>query len=93
MKNGLMFPQTLDIPPSDVNCRANIEALKNVGVTDLMSISAESSLNSQLTPGAFVLVDQLIDLTKKRNSSFFETGLVTYVSVAHPVCHRLKSHI
>ena len=81
------------IPPSDINYRANIEALKKVGVTDLISISAVGSLNSQLTPGTFVLVDQFIDLTKKRNSSFFETGLVAHVSMAHPVCHRLKSHI
>jgi 5'-methylthioadenosine phosphorylase len=77
------------IPPSEVNYRANIDALKRVGVTDLLSLSACGSLREGLAPGTFVLVDQFIDRTSGRASSFFETGLVAHVSMAHPVCRRL----
>ena len=73
------------IPPSDVNYRANIDALKRAGVTDLVSVSACGSFREELAPGTFVLVDQFIDRTVKRESSFFGAGLVAHVSMAHPV--------
>jgi len=71
------------IPPSEINFRANIDALKRVGVTDVISVSAVGSLKEELTPGTFVIVDQFIDRTFARNKSFFETGLVAHVSIAH----------
>ncbi len=77
------------IPPSEVNYRANIDALKRAGVTDLLSLSACGSLREGLSPGTFVLVDQFIDRTFGRERSFFESGLVAHVSMAHPVCRRL----
>ncbi len=81
------------IPPSEINFRANIDALKRVGVTDVISVSAVGSLKEELTPGTFVIVDQFIDRTFARNKSFFETGLVAHVSMAHPVCNRLGEHL
>ncbi len=81
------------IPPSEVNYRANIAALKQVGVTDLLSLSAVGSLRADLPPGSFVVVDQYIDRTVARASSFFGTGLVAHVSMAHPVCARLGRHV
>jgi len=77
------------IPPSEINYRANIEALKRVGATDLVSISACGSLREDLAPGTFVLVDQFVDRTFAREKSFFGTGLVAHVSLARPVCARL----
>jgi 5'-methylthioadenosine phosphorylase len=77
------------IPPSEINFRANIDALKRAGVTDLLSLSAVGSLKAELAPGAFVLVDQFIDRTFARAKSFFGTGLVAHVSMGHPVCARL----
>jgi len=77
------------IPPSEINFRANIDALKRVGVTDLISLSAVGSLKPELPPCSFVLVDQFIDRTFARVKSFFGTGLVAHVSLAHPVCSRL----
>jgi 5'-methylthioadenosine phosphorylase len=77
------------IPPTEVNYRANIDALKRVGVTDLVSISACGSLREELAPGTFVLVDQFIDRTFAREKSFFGTGCVAHVSIADPVCARL----
>jgi 5'-methylthioadenosine phosphorylase len=77
------------IPPSEVDYRANIDALKRVGVTDLVSVSACGSLREELAPGAFVLVDQFIDRTFARAKSFFGTGCVAHVSIANPVCARL----
>ena len=77
------------IPPSEVNYRANVDALKRAGVTDLLSLSACGSLREGLSPGTFVLVDQFIDRTFGRERSFFESGLVAHVSMAHPVCRRL----
>ncbi len=77
------------IPPSELNFRANIHAMKQSGVTDILSISAVGSLRDDLPPGTFVIVDQFIDRTFARVKSFFETGLVAHVSVAHPVCARL----
>jgi 5'-methylthioadenosine phosphorylase len=77
------------IPPSEINYRANIDALKRVGVTDLISLSACGSLREGLHPGTFVLVDQYIDRTFARDKSFFTTGCVAHVSMARPVCDRL----
>ena len=81
------------IPPSEINFRANIDALKRAGVTDVISVSAVGSLKEELKPGMFVIVDQFIDRTFARNKSFFETGLVAHVSMAHPVCNRLGEHL
>ena len=81
------------IPPSDINFRANIDAMKRVGVTDVISVSAVGSLREHLSPGTFVIVDQFIDRTFAREKSFFGNGLVAHVSMAHPVCARLGEHI
>jgi 5'-methylthioadenosine phosphorylase len=81
------------IPPSAINYRANIDALKRVGVTDVISVSAVGSLREDLAPGTFVIVDQFIDRTFAREKSFFGTGLVAHVSMAHPVCSRLGDHL
>ncbi|KPV40406.1 5'-methylthioadenosine phosphorylase [Thiohalorhabdus denitrificans] len=77
------------LPPSGVNYRANIDALKRLGVTDVLSLSAVGSLREELAPGTFVLVDQFIDRTIERDKSFFGPGLVAHVSMAEPVCNRL----
>ncbi|HXK26580.1 MAG TPA: S-methyl-5'-thioadenosine phosphorylase [Myxococcota bacterium] len=77
------------IPPSRIDYRANIDALKRAGVADLVSISACGSLREELSPGTFVLVDQFVDRTVARASSFFDVGLVAHVSMADPVCARL----
>jgi len=77
------------IPPSEINFRANIDALKRCGVTDIISLSAVGSLREDLAPGDFVVIDQFIDRTFAREKSFFGTGCVAHVSVAHPVCGRL----
>ena len=77
------------IPPSEINYLANIDALKRVGVTDLISIGACGSLREELTPGTFVLVDQFVDRTFARGRTFFGTGMVAHVSMARPVCARL----
>src|SRR5262245_2393294 len=74
------------IAPSRVNYRANLEALKRVGATDVISLSACGSLREDLAPGCFVLVDQYIDRTTARATSFFDSGLVAHVSLATPVC-------
>jgi 5'-methylthioadenosine phosphorylase len=81
------------IPPSEINFRANIDALKRAGVTDVISVSAVGSLREHLKPGMFVIVDQFIDRTFARNKSFFGSGLVAHVSMAHPVCSRLGDHL
>ncbi len=81
------------IPPAEVNYRANIAALKIAGVTDVLSLSAVGSLREDLPPGHFVVVDQFIDRTVARAKSFFGTGLVAHVSMAHPVCSRLGEHV
>ena len=77
------------IPPSEVNYRANIAALKMLGATDVISVSACGSFREELSPGTFVIVDQFIDRTHDRAKSFFGTGLVAHVSMAKPVCPRL----
>ena len=79
--------------PSDINYRANIDVLKRAGVTDLVSLSACGSFQEDLPPGTFVLVDQFIDRTYKRENSFFGKGCVAHVSMAHPVSPRLRIHI
>ena len=77
------------VPPSSINYRANIDALKRAGVTDLLSISACGSLKEELPPGHFVIVDQFIDRTFAREKSFFGAGCVAHVSVAEPVSPHL----
>ncbi len=79
------------IPPSAINARANIDVLKRVGCTDIVSVSAVGSLREDIPPGAFVLADQFIDRTRQRPSSFFGAGLVAHVSMADPVCPRLST--
>src|ERR1700745_1900118 len=79
--------------PSDINYRANIDILKRAGVTDLVSLSACGSFKENLPPGTFVLVDQFVDRTHKRENSFFGKGCVAHVSMAHPVSPRLRIHI
>ncbi len=81
------------LSPSDINYRANIDALKRAGVTDLVSVSACGSFKEELPPGSFVLIDQFVDRTHKRESSFFGKGCVAHVSMAHPVSPRLRIHI
>ena len=75
--------------PSTINYRANIDALKRAGVTDLISLSAVGSFREELPPGTFVIVDQFIDRTFAREKSFFGAGMVAHVSMAHPVNPRL----
>ncbi|MXV44159.1 S-methyl-5'-thioadenosine phosphorylase [Saccharibacter sp. 17.LH.SD] len=77
------------IPPSHLNFRANIDALKRAGVTDIISLSAVGSLKEELEPGRFVLVDQFIDLTQGRARTFFEEGCVAHVSMAEPVSRHM----
>jgi 5'-methylthioadenosine phosphorylase len=81
------------IPPTEINFRANIDALKRAGVTDVVSVSAVGSLREHLKPGTFVIVDQFIDRTFARVKSFFASGMVAHVSMARPVCHRLGDHL
>jgi len=81
------------LSPSDINYRANIDVLKRAGVTELVSLSACGSFKEELPPGMFVLVDQFVDRTYKRESSFFGKGCVAHVSMAHPVSPRLRIHL
>ena len=81
------------LSPSDINYRANIDVLKRAGVTDLVSLSACGSFKEELPPGSFVLVDQFVDRTYKRESSFFGKGMVAHVSMAHPVSPLLRAHL
>lgn len=76
--------------PTTVPYRANIDALKRLGVTDIISVSACGSFREEMAPGDFVIVDQFIDRTFAREKSFFGTGCVAHVSVAHPTCERLS---
>ena len=80
------------ISPSELNARANIDALKRLGVTDVLAVSSVGSLAEARPPGSFTVVDQFIDRTKGRPSSFFGTGLVAHVSMADPVCPRLSGY-
>ncbi len=77
--------------PSQVNARANIDALKRAGCTDILAISAVGSLREEMEPGRFVIVDQFVDRTFAREKSFFGPGLVAHVSMADPVCPRLSA--
>ncbi|MEM8699477.1 MAG: S-methyl-5'-thioadenosine phosphorylase, partial [Pseudomonadota bacterium] len=79
------------LSPTDIPYRANIDALKRIGVTDVLSISAVGSFREELAPGDFVLVDQFIDRTVNRQKSFFGPGCVAHVSVAEPTCPRLRA--
>ena len=79
------------IPPSKINFRANIDALKQLGVTDIVSVSAVGSLKKNLSPGMFVVVDQFIDRTFSRNKTFFDDEIVAHVSMAHPTSKGLMN--
>ena len=79
------------ISPSDINYRANIYALKSLGVSRILSVSAVGSMKETIAPGDVVLPDQFIDLTKRRISTFFEKGIVAHVSMADPVCPQLSA--
>ena len=81
------------ISPSNINFRANIDALKQLGVTDIVSISAVGSLKENLPPGKFVIVDQFIDRTFARNKTFFEDEIVAHVSMAHPTSTGLMNAV
>lgn len=81
------------LSPSGINYRANIDAMKRAGVTDIVSVSACGSFREDLPPGTFVLVDQFIDRTNGRASSFFGNGCVAHVSMAHPVAPKLQDRI
>ena len=81
------------LSPSGINYRANIDILKRAGVTDLVSIAACGSYKAELNPGMFVLVDQFVDRTHKRESSFFGNGCVAHLSMAHPVGPQLQERI
>lgn len=81
------------IAPSGINARANMDALKRLGVTDIVSVGAVGSLKEELPPGHFVLVDQYIDRTHDRPKSFFGNGLVAHISLARPTCDRLGDHV
>ena len=78
-----------ELSPSTVDYRANIDALKRSGVTDILSISSVGSFREELPPGTYVIVDQFIDRTFARKKTFFESGVVAHVSMAHPVNSRL----
>jgi 5'-methylthioadenosine phosphorylase len=77
------------LPPSEIDYRANIDALKRCGVTDIVSLSAVGSLREDLQPGDFIVVDQFVDRTVARQKTFFGNGCVAHVSMAHPVCGRI----
>ena len=79
------------ISPSKINFRANIDALKQLGVTDIISVSAVGSLKEELNPGKFVIVDQFIDRTFARNKTFFDDEIVVHVSMAHPTSNGLMN--
>jgi 5'-methylthioadenosine phosphorylase len=79
------------ISPTNINFRANIDALKQLGVTDIVSVSAVGSLKENLSPGTFVIVDQFIDRTFSRKKTFFDEEIVAHVSMAHPVSNGLMN--
>lgn len=81
------------ISPSGINYRANIDALKRCGVREIVSVSACGSFREEMEPGDFVVVDQFVDRTRSRASSFFSNGCVAHVSLAHPVCIRLADSL
>ena len=79
------------ISPTNINFRANIDALKQLGITDIVSVSAVGSLKESLPPGKFVIVDQFIDRTFARNKTFFDDEIVAHVSMAHPTSNGLMN--
>ena len=79
------------VSPSEINFRANIDALKQLGITDIVSVSAVGSLKEDLPPGKFVIVDQFIDRTFARNKTFFDNEIVAHVSMAHPTSNGLMN--
>jgi len=81
------------IGPSEINYRANIYALKSVGVTRVVSVSAVGSMKETVRPGEVVLPDQFVDLTKRRIGTFFEQGIVAHVAFAEPICHALATSL
>lgn len=81
------------IPPTDINYRANIYALKSLGIKRVLSISACGSLREDFAPGDIVIPDQLVDFTKNRNNTFFDTGFVAHVSTAEPFCPKLSKQL
>jgi 5'-methylthioadenosine phosphorylase len=81
------------IPPHEIPFRANIDALKRAGATSVLSISAVGSLRAELTPGMFVLIDQFVDRTLRGPKTFFGTGCVAHVSMAHPTCARVRGEL
>ena len=81
------------IPPHKINYRANIYAMKLAGVSEIISVSAVGSLREHIAPGDFVLVDQFVDRTRERQSTFFDGPVVAHVSVADPVCHSLRARL
>lgn len=81
------------VPPSGLNFRANIDALKRAGVTDILSVSAVGSLKEEYAPGHFVIVDQFIDRTFARIKSFFDEGCVAHISMADPTCTRIGNEV
>jgi len=81
------------IPPHEINFLANIDVLKRAGATSLVSVSAVGSLRADLAPGTFVIVDQFVDRTLRRPKTYFGTGCVAHVSMAHPTCARLMGHL
>ena len=82
-----------NIPPTQINYRANIEALKKIGVENIVSLSAVGSLREDFVPGDFVLVSQFIDKTYNRKKSFFEDDLVVHIPFAEPICNNLKNKL
>ncbi len=82
-----------NIPPTKINYRANIEALKKIGVENIVSLSAVGSLREDFAPGDFVLVNQFIDKTYNRKKSFFEDDLVVHIPFAEPICSNLKKKL
>ncbi|MBT5435463.1 MAG: S-methyl-5'-thioadenosine phosphorylase [Alphaproteobacteria bacterium] len=81
------------ISPTGINARANIDALKRLSVTDLISVASVGSFREELAPGTFVICDQYVDRTNSRERSFFGNGCVAHVSLAHPTCDRLADHV
>ena len=81
------------ISPTGINARANIDAMKRMGVTDLVSVAAVGSFRDDLPPGAFVICDQYVDRTNSRERSFFGNGCVAHVSFGHPACGHLSDNI
>src|SRR5690606_4126344 len=77
------------IAPSEIDSRANIDCLKRLGVTDVLAVSSVGGLTEERAPGTFSVVDQFIDRTRGRPSSFYGSGMVAHVSMADPVCQRL----